>query len=139
MHTATLPLRCLTNFCSLVTLRKFEPGYITGNSFQLLYHGIIFGGGRLVSASGSETSVSSSTPASAIIYDAYTSIIKKNNNNNNKWKIPVILFLFFCFHNSTASGTNCLVFDESVHQAFKFYLQLILVLPVKFYSMIVRA
>ena len=31
----------------------------------------------MVSASGSETSVSSSTPASAIIYDAYTSIIKK--------------------------------------------------------------
>ena len=35
------------------------------------------GGGRVVSASGSETSVSSSTPASAIIYDAYTSIVKK--------------------------------------------------------------
>ena len=34
-------------------------------------------GGRVVSASGSETSVSSSTPTSAIIYDAYTSIIKK--------------------------------------------------------------
>ena len=32
------------------------------------------GGGRVVSASGSETSVSGSTPASAIIYDAYTSI-----------------------------------------------------------------
>ena len=35
------------------------------------------GGGRVVSASGSETSVSSLTPTSAIIYDAYTSIIKK--------------------------------------------------------------
>ena len=35
-----------------------------------------FGGGRVVSASGSETSVSSSTPASAIIYDAYTSLKK---------------------------------------------------------------
>ena len=35
------------------------------------------GGGRVVSASGSETSVSGSTPASAIIYDAYTSIKKK--------------------------------------------------------------
>ena len=31
----------------------------------------------MVSASGSETSVSSATPTSAIIYDAYTSIIKK--------------------------------------------------------------
>ena len=31
----------------------------------------------MVSASGSETSVSSSMPASAIIYDAYTSIINK--------------------------------------------------------------
>ena len=31
----------------------------------------------MVSASGSETSVSTSTPTSAIIYDAYTSIIKK--------------------------------------------------------------
>ena len=38
-------------------------------------------GGRVISASGSETSVSSSTPASAITYDAYTSII------NNKLKI----------------------------------------------------
>ena len=35
------------------------------------------GGGRVVSASGSETSVSSSMPTSATIYDAYTSIIKK--------------------------------------------------------------
>ena len=35
------------------------------------------GGGRVVSASGSETSVWSSTPTSAIIYDAYSSIIKK--------------------------------------------------------------
>ena len=34
-------------------------------------------GGRVVSASASETSVSNSTPTSAIIYDAYTSIIKK--------------------------------------------------------------
>ena len=31
----------------------------------------------MVSASGSETSVSSSTPTSAIIYDAYTYIKKK--------------------------------------------------------------
>ena len=38
---------------------------------------IAHGGGRVVSASGSETSVSSSTPTSAIIYDAYTSITKK--------------------------------------------------------------
>ena len=34
-------------------------------------------GGRVVNASGSETRVSSSTPTSAIIYDAYTSIQKK--------------------------------------------------------------
>ena len=34
-------------------------------------------GGRVVSASGSETSVSSSMPTSAIIYDTYTSIIKE--------------------------------------------------------------
>ena len=32
----------------------------------------------MVSASGSETSVSSSMPTSAIIYDAYTSIIIKD-------------------------------------------------------------
>ena len=37
----------------------------------------------VVSASGSETSVSSSTPASAIIYDAYTSIIKKKKKEEN--------------------------------------------------------
>ena len=35
------------------------------------------GGGRVVSASGSETNVSGSTPASVIIYDAYTSYNKK--------------------------------------------------------------
>ena len=35
------------------------------------------GSGRVVSASGSETSVWSSTPTSAIIYDAYTSIKEK--------------------------------------------------------------
>ena len=35
----------------------------------------------VVSASGSETTVSSSTPASATIYDAYTSIIKKKIEN----------------------------------------------------------
>ena len=40
-------------------------------------------GGRVVSASDSETSVSSSTPTSAIIYDAYTSIIKKLKNTDN--------------------------------------------------------
>ena len=34
------------------------------------------GGGRVVSASGSETIVSSSMPTSAIICDAYASIIK---------------------------------------------------------------
>ena len=34
-------------------------------------------GGRVVSASGWETSVSISTPTREIFYDAYTSIIKK--------------------------------------------------------------
>ena len=35
-------------------------------------------------ASGSETSVSSSTPASAIIYDAYTSALKKKKIERKK-------------------------------------------------------
>ena len=43
------------------------------------------GGGRMVSASGSETSVSSSTPTSAIIYDAYTYMIKKKNLTGQQW------------------------------------------------------
>ena len=43
-------------------------------------------GGRMVSASGSETSVSSSMPTSAIIYDAYTSIIKKKTEKK-KWAL----------------------------------------------------
>ena len=47
-------------------------------------------GGRVVSASGSETSVSSSTPAIAIIYDAYTSVIKKKNK---KKKMKSVGFL----------------------------------------------
>ena len=41
----------------------------------------------VVSASGSETSVSSSTPAIAIIYDAYTSVIKKQNKKKIKKKL----------------------------------------------------
>ena len=45
------------------------------------------GGGRVVSASGSETSVSSSMPASAIIYDAYTSIINKIKKKKKKIKL----------------------------------------------------
>ena len=50
---------------------------------------VAHGGGRMVSTSGSETSVSSSTPASAIIYDAYTSIIK----HKKKKKKNTIAFL----------------------------------------------
>ena len=41
----------------------------------------------MVSASGSETSVSNSTPTSAIIYDAYTSITKKNKTLNKKLNV----------------------------------------------------
>ena len=43
--------------------------------------------------SGSETSVSSSTPASAIIYDAYTSIVKKKIKINDVFED---LHRFFC-------------------------------------------
>ena len=39
-------------------------------------------GGQVVSSSGSKTSLPSSTPASAIIYNAYTSITKKNDLPN---------------------------------------------------------
>ena len=45
---------------------------------------VAHGGGRVVSASGSKTSVSGSTPASAIIYDAYTSIKKKKKKKKKK-------------------------------------------------------
>ena len=44
------------------------------------------GGGRVVSASDSETSVSSSMPTSAIIYDAYTSIMKIKKNEKLRRK-----------------------------------------------------
>ena len=44
-------------------------------------------GGRVVCASGSETSVLSSTPASAIIYDAYTSIINKKKTDRMSFLI----------------------------------------------------
>ena len=40
-------------------------------------------GGRVVSMSGLETSVSSSTTTNAIIYDAYTSTIKKIAEKNS--------------------------------------------------------
>ena len=42
------------------------------------------GGGRVVCASGSKTSVSSSTPTSVTIYDAYTSIKKKKKKKKKK-------------------------------------------------------
>ena len=50
------------------------------------------GSGRVVSASDSETSVLSSMPTSAIIYDAYTSIIKnkkKQKKTKVYWKVTV--------------------------------------------------
>ena len=50
------------------------------------------GGGRVVSASGSETSVWSSMPPSAIIYDAYTSIKKLKKYKKRK----ECLVLFKC-------------------------------------------
>ena len=49
------------------------------------------GGGRVVSASVSKTSASSSTPASAIIYDACTSII--NKKKNKLFKILEVAFI----------------------------------------------
>ena len=52
------------------------------------------GGGRVVSASGSETSVSSSTPARAIIYDAYTSIKNKNYYDLLTFAVREGLFVF---------------------------------------------
>ena len=52
------------------------------------------GGGRVVSASGSETSVLGSTPASAIIYDAYTSIKKKKKDK--KKNNAMTTFLKIC-------------------------------------------
>ena len=51
---------------------------------------VAHGGDRVVSARDSETSVSSSTPASAIIYDAYSSII---NNKSKKNASQSIFFL----------------------------------------------
>ena len=44
------------------------------------------GGGRVVSASGSETSGSRSTPTSAITYDAYTSVTKKKKRKKKASK-----------------------------------------------------
>ena len=51
--------------------------------------------GRVVSASGSETSVSGTTPASAIIYDAYTAIKKEI-------KTPKCCFVYYCLKSSKA-------------------------------------
>ena len=45
-------------------------------------------GGRVVSASGSATSVLSSTPTSAIIYDAYTTPLK---TINKKFRVRCLL------------------------------------------------
>ena len=73
---------------------KWAPGQIGGvqlaeqiSSEQVSAKDVMkTGGGRVVSASGSETSVSSSMPTSAIVYDAYTSIIKKKNKKKKKKK-----------------------------------------------------
>ena len=61
----------------------------------------ILNGGQVVSASGSETSVSSSTPTSAIIYDGYTSIIKKIETK--------ILNIFHFSSNSICIIIYCLI------------------------------
>ena len=59
-----------------VANKVFKNGQFKIWSTAIFNYSTAHGGGRVVSASGSETSVSSSTPASAIIYDAYTSIVK---------------------------------------------------------------
>ena len=56
---------------------------MVNNTKILIENNIAHGGGRVVCVSGSETSVSGSTPASAIIYDAYTSIKKKKKKIKN--------------------------------------------------------
>ena len=61
------------------------------------------GGGRVVSASDLETSVSSSTPTSAIIYDAYNSIIKKKLKKKKK-----VLIVACC--DQVQILTHCLVY-----------------------------
>ena len=62
---------------------ELDQPFILFEKGKLSPDGEIFKIGRVVSASDSETSVSSSTPTSAIIYDAYTSIIKKKNLKKN--------------------------------------------------------
>ena len=67
--------------------RKYDLPF-NANTYLIEYEiGLVlsktYGGGRVVSASGSETSVSGSTSASAIIYDAHTSIKKKKNFKNS--------------------------------------------------------
>ena len=76
--------------------------------------------GRVVSASSSETSVWCSTPTSAIIYDAYTSIKEKKNKKNKKnrtsrsrqKKATIALFCraqkpnLYCMMNSTLNIPN---------------------------------
>ena len=69
------PLKYKTNLIRNLLHRAYRicsNSRLLKNEIQAITHG----GGRVVSASGLETSVSSSTPTSAIIYDAYTSIIK---------------------------------------------------------------
>ena len=78
LRTASLSrplILCQSHLGSFYKYSAFFVLYI----LKILANNCAHGGGRVVSASGSETSVWSSTPASAIIYDAYTFIIKKKN------------------------------------------------------------
>ena len=67
--------------CPITAIKNFETEmsltFVFAEANRLTHEIYAHGGGRVVSASGSETSGSNSTPTSAIIYDVYTSIIKK--------------------------------------------------------------
>ena len=69
---------------------------------SLLGHSLAqHGGGRVVSASGSETSVSGLTPASAIIYDAHRLLLykkKKKKKKKRKKKKFVVASAFVKLH-----------------------------------------
>ena len=72
--------RACSNLSSFYTIERRE----VQMHYQALY---AHGGGRVVRVSGSKTTVSSSTSTSAIIYDAYTSLIKNKINNKKIAKI----------------------------------------------------
>ena len=99
------------SLCKAAKINATKWRIMIDDCVNLLKSKVAHGGGRVISASGSETSVASSTLARAIIYNAYTSTIKnKNKKKKSKATISVTkkMMLKFEFVNNPIKNQRLL-------------------------------